>query len=331
MSVDATDPPQGAPPPAPRPGVCPWTLDWFLGPGGGRLRWGYVSCDMPCRGTLLLFMGRTEYLEKYDEMVREWAGRGFQVLALEWRGQGLSGRFLDNPMKCHIDDYAVFYLDFGAWYEAEVRPRVVGPLVLFAHSMGGLIGLRVLADQPGRFTAAVLTVPMVAINTAPWPVFVARLLARAACAVGRGGSYAFGQGDYDTATDGVFAGNPLSGDPERFCRIHDGFRRDPRLRLGGVTFGWLAASFRAQAALVRPDVLRGIATPVLLLTAGRDPLVPPEAQRRLGRLLPACVMRDYPEARHDPFSEQDTIRTCVWADIDVFLNQTLPDIRLYPE
>ncbi len=309
-------------------GPSPWRFAWFQEPAGGRLRWGWVEPEKGQRGTLLLFIGRTEYLEKYNELACEWRDRHFGVLALEWRGQGLSDRFLDNHMKCHIPNYGVFSSDFEAWYEAVVRPRQAGPLVLHAHSMGGLIALSALARQPERFAAAVLTVPMVAITTTPWPLCIARLLTRVACALGWRESYAFGQRDYDHEREARFAGNPLTRDPERFGRIHDGFRQDVRLRVGGVTFGWLAASFREHRALLERRILRRISTPVLLLTAGRDPLVPPEAQRRLGDKLSQCVTRCYPEARHDPLSEGDAIRACVWADIDEFINLTLSSPRL---
>ena len=303
--------------------ACPWSFDWFHPPGGGRLRYGHVQTPSP-RGTLVLFMGRCEYLKKYDEVAGEWRDRGFQVFALEWRGQGLSDRPLENQHKCHVDDYAVHSLDLSAWLEAVVKPQEAGPSVIFAHSMGGLIALRALAAQPGRFAAAVLSAPMVEINTDPFPLFGAKLLARAACALGFAGAYAFGQGDYPPEIDAVFEGNVVGADPERFRRIHDGYRVNPRLMVGGVTFGWLAAAFRAQAALLRPEALRTIATPVLLLIPGQDRLVPPAAQRRLGRSLPACVVRDYPEARHDPMSEPDGLRQQVWSDIDGFLGQALP-------
>ena len=268
-------------------------------------------------------MGRCEYLKKYDEVAGEWRDRGFQVFALEWRGQGLSDRPLENHHKCHVDDYAVHGLDLSAWLEAVVKPQEVGPSVIYAHSMGGLIALRHLASQPERFAAAVLSAPMVGMNTDPWPLPVAKALGWIACRLGYGGAYAFGQGDYHAAVDAVFEGNLITADPERFRRIHDGYRINPRLMVGGVTFGWLAASFRAQAALLQSEQLRRVATPVLLLIPGDDRLVPPAAAVRLARSLPMCAVKEYPRARHDLLSEQSEIRQRVWEDIDGFLNQKL--------
>ncbi|MEI6558132.1 MAG: alpha/beta hydrolase [Rhodospirillaceae bacterium] len=321
MNGEALETP-GAPPPAPGPGACPWSFDWFRAPGERRLRYGRVTVAAP-RGTVVLFPGRCEYLRKYDELASEWRDRGFQVFALEWYGQGLSDRPLHNRHKCHVSDFTGHDQDFRAWDQAVVQPLAVGPAVLFGHSMGGLIGLGVLATTPARFAAAVLTAPMVEIATRPWPLPLARWLARAATALGYGEAYAFGQGDYDAAVDAVFAGNPVTGDAERFRRIHDGYRINPRLCVGGVTFGWLAASFRAQAAVARPERLRAIATPVLLLIAGQDRLTPPAAQRRLGRRLPAAVIREDAAARHDLMAEEDPVRRRVWLEIDRFLSEII--------
>ena len=44
------------------------------------------------KGTVCIFPGRTEFIEKYFEVVRDLRARGFAVAVLDWRGQGLSDR-----------------------------------------------------------------------------------------------------------------------------------------------------------------------------------------------------------------------------------------------
>ena len=46
------------------------------------------------KGTVCLFQGRAEFIEKYFETVRELRARGFAVATLDWRGQGGSERAL---------------------------------------------------------------------------------------------------------------------------------------------------------------------------------------------------------------------------------------------
>ena len=40
------------------------------------------------KGTVCLFQGRAEFIEKYFETVRELRARGFAVATIDWRGQG---------------------------------------------------------------------------------------------------------------------------------------------------------------------------------------------------------------------------------------------------
>ena len=302
-------------------GDSPWQFEWFRPPAGGRLRYGHVKAEQGCRGTLVLFMGRCEYLQKYNELASDWRARGFQVFALEWRGQGLSDRFLPNRQKCHVPDYDVHSRDLEAWLDAVVKPDEAGPTLMFAHSMGGLIGLRALVALPGRFAAAVVSAPMVAIDTGWIPAGGARLLARSAWGLGYEDRYAVGQGDYNPAVDAVFENNTLTSDPERFRRIHQGYLDNPDLRLGGVTFGWLIASFRAQEALVLAQVLGGVKTPVLLVSPDADKLVPPAVVHKVGGMLPDCTLVEVPGSRHDPLHERDELRQPIWGKIDRFLER----------
>ncbi len=60
------------------------------------------------RGTVCILQGRAEFIEKYFEVVEELRGRGFGVVAFDWRGQGHSGRQVGNPRKGYVrrfDDY----------------------------------------------------------------------------------------------------------------------------------------------------------------------------------------------------------------------------------
>ena len=292
-------------------------------PDGGQIRHARWQPTEKPRGTVVFLTGRCEYLEKYQEVAEDWLGRGFQVFSLDWRGQGLSSRFLSDRRKCHIPDYAVAVADLIQWLDTVVKPQEVGPTVLVAHSMGGLIALRALIVQPSRFAAVVLTAPMVDINTGSWPRFAAEMATRMASAFGFGTSYAFGQDDYNPDIDARFEGNGITSDPVRFKRIHDGYRNNPDLAIGGVTFGWLTASFRAQALTAVPGVLQEVRLPVLLLIPPDDALVPADSQRLLCQRLHDCTVKEYPHARHDLLVERDDIRSQVWHDIDGFLARVL--------
>ena len=78
-------------------------------------------------------------------------------------------------------------------------PRQAGPLVMYAHSMGGHIAARYLATGRRHFAAAVLSAPMVDISTNGVPRPIVRVLTAIMTVIGFGTAYALGQRDYDPA------------------------------------------------------------------------------------------------------------------------------------
>ena len=62
---------------------------WRETSDGVRIRlglWPAAQTDSPV-GTVLLFPGRTEYIEKYGLIAAELADRGFATLSIDWRGK----------------------------------------------------------------------------------------------------------------------------------------------------------------------------------------------------------------------------------------------------
>jgi lysophospholipase len=306
------------------PPVQPWAAVTRLPIADGWLR----VAERPAadgrvapRGTLLLLTGRCEFLEKYEEQATEWSARGWRVVGFDWRGQGLSSRFLPNRHKGHVPDFELFLDDLDAVLAAHCPAGA--PLVVFAHSMGGHVALRHAAERQGgtarRFDALVLSAPMLGIRTGPLPQPAAAAIARMMCIGGRADEYAPGQLDFAEETQ-RFEGNLLTSDPARFARTLAAIRACPDLALGGVTYGWLDAAYRSLARLWAPGVLERVAVPVLLLSAGADRVVPPERHAKAARRLPRCTLRQYPTALHELMMEHDAIRSDVWADIDGFMD-----------
>ena len=89
-------------------------VEWVTLDGGIRLRTArWMLPDDQTQGTVLLLQGRTEFIEKYYEVVAELLQRGLSVITFDWRGQGLSTRLLDDPLKSHIADFSEFDADIA--------------------------------------------------------------------------------------------------------------------------------------------------------------------------------------------------------------------------
>lgn len=288
---------------------------------GTRLRTAHWGGGEGARGTVVLLNGRTEFIEKYQETAETLLVRGFDVWSLDWRNQGLSGgRPVENPQKHHVEDFGVLAGDLDRFVERVVRPRAGRPLVLIAHSMGGLVATLHLARHPALYRAVVLSAPMIDIHTGGLPRWFARLIADAACALGRGRSYARGQRDYDPVRDPDFMpANPITSDRARWRVYHDAFVARPEIRVGGVTWGWVRAALRASDQVQREKPLLAVESPVLLLSTPADLVVNPAAHAVVARRFAEGTLKAYPDSRHEPLMERDSIRDRVWADIDAFL------------
>lgn len=301
-------------------------FDWLSLGDGTRLRMAFWAVPGTPRGTVLLATGRAEFIEKYAETAAALLDRGFQVVCFDWRNQGLSDRPLAIRQIHHLTDFTLLADDLDAVYAQAVAPRAgEGPVILMAHSMGGLAATLHLSSHPRRYAAAVLSAPMYDIVTGPWPRGLVRLLATLFTAIGRGERYAFGQGDYNPV-EGLFTpNNSITSDPARYAAFHGPYRDRPELRVGGVSFAWLKAALAASDAVQETVPLRDVQTPVLLLNAPEDAVVSAAAIRTVARRFGNAVLRDHPGAKHELLMERDEIRDRVWNDIDDFLDKTLAE------
>jgi lysophospholipase len=266
--------------------------------------------------------GRSEFLEKYAETAEDLRRRNFAVYGLDWRGQGLSARPLRDRFKGHVDDYGT-YLDDLDRFAAEIGGSAPFPRLILGHSMGAHLALRRLAERPDGASGAVLTSPMIDIHAGPWPPAAARRLAAAAVARGRSGEFALGEGPYRPKTKERFRRNVLTSDLDRYLAETAMIQRNPALALGGVTWGWVAATYASVDRLRDPATAARIGAPVLMATAGRDRVVPACAQKALCRAMPRCQLKVLPEARHEILRERDAIRAEFWALFDDWVGKVL--------
>jgi len=231
---------------------------WLTTADGARIRaalWP-AAAGQPARGTVLLFPGRTEYIEKYGPAAADFTARGFALLTVDWRGQGLADRVARDPRLGHVGDFAEFQRDVDALINLAQWLELPEPFFLIGHSMGGCIGLRALHNRlPVK--AAVFSAPMWGMQMAPALRPVARLMAHGGRLLGLGRHHTPGTDHGAYVLTSPFADNKLTTDPEMWDFMKQQLETHPDLVLGGPTLGWLSAALRETAALTAmaaPDV-----------------------------------------------------------------------------
>ncbi|MDO8838091.1 MAG: alpha/beta hydrolase [Parvibaculum sp.] len=288
---------------------------WMTMPDGARLR--VFTWAGGHRGTVFLFNGRTEFVEKYFEVVGELRARGFAVVSLDWRGQGLSTRLLADPRKGHIDDFSTFDRDL-AQVMAEVAPGFPKPWFALAHSMGGNILMRAAHDHPDWFAGVVLSAPMLGLNFPGKAMALAvRGLAVGLDRLGLGARYLPG-GTPKANDETPFAENILTHDERRYALLQALTRAEPGLGLGSATVGWLHAAFRSVDTVSAPGWLAEVETPVLICLAAQDSLIDGAALRHAAVHLPGGELVEIAGARHEILIEIDACRAAFWGAFDAF-------------
>jgi lysophospholipase len=283
------------------------------GPPGGFARW-VRSLDgvrlraaiwpQGDRGTVLLFPGRTEYVEKYGRAAADLAARGYASVAIDWRGQGLSDRALADPLTGHVGDFAEYQLDIQAMLGLAASAGLPQPLYLLSHSMGGCIALRAL-HRGLEVRAAAFCAPMWGLRLKPATRIVAQQLAAMSRLFQQSHRYAPGTSRFSYMTDAGFEGNVLTTDPEMFAWMKAQVAAVPELGLAGPSLGWL------HAALVECRTLaarRSPALPAFCAVGSAERVVDPAAIHSRMADWPGGTLSVVQEAEHEILMETPAIR-----------------------
>lgn len=226
---------------APPGATCVW-----LQAGAARIR--VVSWKAGDKGTVLLLPGRTECVEKYGRAAGDLIARGYSVITIDWRGQGLADRALPDRATGHVGDFSEYQQDLDAMLAEADRVGLPQPFYLLSHSMGGCIGLRALMrDLPVK--AAVFSAPMWGIAMAAWLRPLASVMSALAAPLNLTNRYAPTTSAESYLLQAPFQGNVLTTDREMWDYMRRQVAEVPDLALGGPSVGWLKAALHECAAL----------------------------------------------------------------------------------
>ncbi|MFP4305223.1 MAG: alpha/beta fold hydrolase [Rhodosalinus sp.] len=281
---------------------------WVRADDGVRLRVGGWRADGDA-GTVLLFPGRTEFIEKYGRTAAEFLREGLSVLAIDWRGQGLSDRLIEGPLTGHVHAFADYQRDVAAMVAAARALEFPEPFHLLGHSMGGAIGLRALMDGLGVRSAA-FTAPM-------WGILMAPHLRPAAWALSWGSrrtrlGYRIAPGAVIEcyAANAPFEDNTLTTCPDNFAYMQRQLIEHPELQLGGPSLIWLYEALVECRAIVRAEPPRH---PCVTWLGTRERIVDPGPIRARMARWPGGRLEQVADAEHELLMEREAIRRRVIA------------------
>lgn len=274
---------------------------WLTARDGVRVRMGHwplsktAAGAQPAKGTVFILPGRTEWVEKYGPAAGEFNARGYDALAIDWRGQGIADKALPDRRIGHVENFSDYALDLEAviaFAEAENYPK---PWFLLGHSMGGAIGLRALIEkQP--FAAAAFSGPMWGIGLSTWQKAMVTLAAPVIKAFGKQTNIAPGTRPETYMDWQGFEGNLLTADREMYALMQAHTQDAPELGMGGPSSHWvLEAIDENDWAQAQPAPEQ----PILCFLGGDEQIVDKDAVREMIARFPNGELIEVPKARHE--------------------------------
>ena len=287
-------------------------------PGGFKIRYAiWKAARSPLKGTVCIFQGFGESIEKYFEVVADLRRRGYGVAILDWRALGGS----EGPTRArgHVGSFADYDEDVLRFMKDIVLPDCLPPYFAIGHSMGGHVMLRFSTMETCWFERMVLTGPMIEIHPSKLgaPRGVIRALTEFGAFVGAGGLA-------PTTSDvpwGLrpFEGNLLTTDLERFERNRAVLEAYPYLGVDAPTVSWVRAALRSSNMLGDEAFQKSVKVPLLLVASGSDTIVDNEAIETFAMNVKMGSHILVAGARHEILAEQEALRQQFWAAFDAFV------------
>ncbi|WP_409158680.1 lysophospholipase L2 [Pectobacterium sp. B2J-2] len=259
---------------------------------------------------VVVFSGRIESYVKYSEVAYDLFHSGYDVLIMDHRGQGRSGRVLPDGHRGHVVRFSDYVDDAETLCQQHIGPKRYTRRFALAHSMGGAILAQLLIRQPGTFDAVALCAPMFGIRL-PFPHCVAGWIVNwAERRPAIRDYYAIGTGQWRPLP---YRMNVLTHSRERYQRSIRFYADSPDLRVGGPTYHWVREAILAGKQLQAQA--SAVTTPLLLLQAGEERVVDNRSQNAFCQALTQRgnanvhgALQVIPGARHEILFETDNLR-----------------------
>lgn len=226
--------------------------------------------------TLLLVHGLAEHSGRYEHVGARLAEAGIDTYAYDQRGFGASG-----GQRAWVDRWSRFHDDLAERLSATRSAATGGPVVLYGHSLGGLVALGYALTDP-KLDALVLSAPALDASVPAWKRAFARVL---------------GVAVPNLEVKNALNTAVLSRDPQVGVR----YLADPLNHHRTTTR--LGLEFLREQARVRA-ALGSLRVPTLVIHGEDDRLVPTTASAPLAE-VPAVTRRTYPGLRHETHNEPE--------------------------
>lgn len=226
---------------------------------------------------LLLVHGLAEHSGRYEHVGEQLAAAGIEVHATDQRGFGASG-----GRRAWVDRWSQLHDDIEHRVAALRAEEPQLPVVMYGHSLGGLISLGYVLDARSLPDVLVLSAPAVGSSIPAWQRALVSALSRVAPG---------------TRLANRLPGDVLAKDPA----VWSDYVADPlNEHRSTARFGALALAEQGRVVAV----LERLSIPTLVIHGGDDRLVPTRTSE-LFESRRGVTRRVYPGVRHELHNEPE--------------------------
>lgn len=290
---------------------------------GHQIRYGFCHAAS-AKGLAVIAPGRTQTSEEYFEFARDLLKRDFSIAIMDWQGQGGSYRFNDDNSRQHSNGFDDDVRDFDLFLNQIKTIKGFDHLShsLYAHSMGGNISLRHMAEYEPSWDHAVMIAPMIDIKIPPLLQPITGGIIGMARMFGQANQYAPGfeawSPAYHDRVRDILSSDPVRGDVQKYW-----YEKHPELQCGGVTYAWINEALSSIRSLKNSKRLGEIKTPVLFALAELDAVVDTKSAVHLANKMPNASVYIAPQSQHVMLMEHDSIRKPLLEQMDQFRQKHL--------
>jgi alpha-beta hydrolase superfamily lysophospholipase len=244
------------------------------------------------RGIYLLH-GLGEHAGRYEAFGQWLAARGWTVAAHDHHGHGRSAG------KRGVVRTATTLIEDAEFRVKQVAEELGAPLVLFGHSLGGLVAAQVALRNRVPLAGVVLSSPALAVRMKRWQHTLLDMMVGWAPNFRTGNGLDVSKLSHERAVADAYREDTL---------VHD--RISARLAQAIEQGGKQAIAEASQ-----------LQHRTLLMVAGSDAIVDPTGSRRFADAATPgkLALRWYDRAYHEIFNESDDIAAAVRADLEAWL------------
>ena len=244
------------------------------------------------RAAVLLLHGLGEHMGRYGHVASALQAAGYLVFGYDHHGHGLSSGLRGNLLSpSQLLDDVRFVIE-------QVRALTPAPMVLLGHSMGGLIAARAVAQSLPHIDALVMSSPALGAQTNVMQKFLLATLPKL---------FPHVRVDNGVKTTWV----------ARDAQVVRAYVEDPLVhrQISAGLAAWILKEGAQTVAQASAWTM-----PTLLLYAGQDQLVLPQASAEFVRLAPSDVLQShcfnvmYHEIFNDPEKAMVLAKLLAWLD-----------------